>query len=50
MVLSDRTIREEIAKGRIVIQPHGEGCVQPASFDLHLGRNIQVFKNNPVPI
>ena len=49
MVLSDRTIREEIAKGRIVIQPLGEGCVQPASVDLHLGRNILVFQNNRVP-
>ena len=49
MVLSDRTIREEIAKGRIIIQPLGEGCVQPASVDLHLGRNILVFQNNRVP-
>ena len=49
MVLSDRTIHEEIAKGRIIIQPLGEGCVQPASVDLHLGRNILVFQNNRVP-
>jgi len=49
VVLSDRTIREEIAKGRIVIRPLGDGCVQPASVDLHLDRNILVFKNNRVP-
>ena len=49
MVLSDRTIREEMAKGRIVIRPLGDGCVQPASVDLHLDRNILVFKNNRVP-
>ena len=48
MVLSDRTIREELAKGRIVIQPLGDGCVQPASVDLHLDRNVLVFRNNRV--
>ncbi|HCH35204.1 MAG TPA: dCTP deaminase, partial [Dehalococcoidia bacterium] len=40
MVLSDRTIREELAKGRIVINPLEEGCIQPASVDLHLDRNL----------
>lgn len=49
MVLSDRSIREEIAKGRIVIQPLADGCIQPASVDLHLDRNILVFRNNRVP-
>jgi len=38
-----------MAKGRIVIRPLGDGCVQPASVDLHLDRNILVFKNNRVP-
>ncbi len=36
MVLSDRTIREELASGRIVIDPLGDGCIQPASVDLRL--------------
>lgn len=49
MVLSDRTIKEEMAKGRIVIRPLGEGCIQPASVDLHLDRNILIFRNNRVP-
>ncbi len=49
MVLSDRTIREEIEKGRIVIQPLGEGCIQPASVDIHLDRQVLVFRNNRVP-
>lgn len=48
-VLSDRTIREELASGRIVIDPLTEGCVQPASVDLHLGRSFLVFRNNHVP-
>ena len=49
MVLSDRSIREELAKGRIVISPLGDGCIQPASVDLHLDRNLLVFQNNRVP-
>jgi dCTP deaminase len=46
MVLSDRTIREEIAKGRIVVEPLGEGCIQPASVDVHLDRELLVFRNS----
>jgi dCTP deaminase len=49
MVLSDRTIRAELAKGRIVIEPLGEGCIQPASVDLHLDRKILVFRNSRRP-
>jgi len=49
MVLSDRTIKEEIAKGRIVIDPLGEGCVQPASVDVHLDRQVLVFRNSRRP-
>ena len=49
MVLSDRTIKDEIQKGRIIIRPLGEGCIQPASVDLHLDRQVLVFRNNRVP-
>ncbi|MBM3933450.1 MAG: dCTP deaminase [SAR202 cluster bacterium] len=49
MVLSDRTIKEEMAKGRIIVTPLGEGCIQPASVDVHLGRNILVFRNSRRP-
>ena len=45
MVLSDRTINEELAEGRIVIDPLGEGCVQPASVDIRLDRRFLVFRN-----
>ncbi|MYA51717.1 MAG: dCTP deaminase [Chloroflexi bacterium] len=48
-VLSDRTIREELKSGNIVIDPLMEGCIQPASVDLHLGRSFLVFRNNHVP-
>ena len=49
MVLSDHTIKEELAKGRIVIEPLGEGCIQPASVDLHLDRRLLVFRNSRRP-
>ena len=44
MVLSDRTIKEEIAKGRIIIEPLIPDCIQPASVDLHLDKKLLVFK------
>ena len=49
MVLSDRTIREEIGAGRIVVSPLGEGCIQPASVDVHLDDSILVFRNSRRP-
>lgn len=49
MVLSDRTIREELAKGNIVITPLEEGHIQPASVDIRLDRKIRVFHNYHSP-
>lgn len=46
MILSDRTIREELAAGRIVIEPLDESCIQPSSVDLHLDRYFRVFRNH----
>ena len=49
MVLSDHTIKEELAKGRIVIEPLGENAIQPASVDVHLDRRSLVFRNSRQP-
>ncbi len=49
MVLSDRSIKEALAKGRIVIDPLGENSIQPASVDVHLGEKILVFRNSRRP-
>ena len=46
MVLSDRSISELIAEGRIVIDPYDPSDLQPASVDLHLDRKVLVFRNN----
>jgi dCTP deaminase len=49
MVLSDRTIKEELAKGRLVIDPLDEQDIQPASVDVHLDRVFRVFKVSSRP-
>ncbi|GIT46337.1 MAG: hypothetical protein Ct9H300mP12_09220 [Acidimicrobiales bacterium] len=46
MILSDRSLREEIAVGRIVIEPFDDACVQPSSIDLHLDHRFLVFRNH----
>ena len=49
MILSDRTIREQIEAGRIVIDPFDPVCVQPSSVDLHVDAEFRVFRNNRYP-
>ncbi len=46
MVLSDRSIREAIRSGRIVIDPVDESCMQPASVDLRLDSAFRVFRHS----
>jgi deoxycytidine triphosphate deaminase len=45
VILSDRTIREELADGGIVIDPLDASLIQPASVDLRLDRLFRVFRN-----
>ena len=49
LVLSDRSIKEQVRAGRIVIDPLDERDVQPASVDLHLARRLLVFRNSTAP-
>ena len=49
MVLSDRSIKEELATGRIVIDPLDPECIQPASVDVHLDCKLLVFRNTLRP-
>ena len=39
MILSDRSIKEYISSGELVISPFDESCVQPASIDCKLGNH-----------
>jgi dCTP deaminase len=43
MILSDKTIRAKIKNGEITITPFDDKCIQPASYDLHLGTKGLVF-------
>ena len=49
MVLSDRTIRQEIESGRIVIDPFEASNVQPSSVDVRVDRQFRVFHNARYP-
>lgn len=46
MILSDHTIKEELAAGRVRIEPLDESCIQPSSVDLHIDRYFRVFRNH----
>jgi dCTP deaminase len=49
VILSDVTIRKELAAGRIIIDPLLDGGVQPSSVDLRLDRYFRVFRNDTTP-
>jgi dCTP deaminase len=49
VLLSDRDIRAEIAKGRVVLTPYDESMVQPSSVDVRLDRYFRVFENHRYP-
>jgi dCTP deaminase len=49
MILSDRTIREELEAGRIQIDPFDPTCIQPSSVDLHVDSQFRVFANSRYP-
>lgn len=43
-VLSDRTIKEELAASRLIIEPLDDANIQPASIDLQLDRVFRIFR------
>jgi deoxycytidine triphosphate deaminase len=49
VILSDRSIREAIEAGRIVIDPLGDNAVQPSSVDVRMGNSFRVFANHRHP-
>jgi len=50
VILSDRSIREALASGRIEIDPLGPDAVQPASVDVRLDDGFRVFANHRHPV
>jgi dCTP deaminase len=47
MILTHDVILQEIASGRIIIEPFRAELVGPASIDLHLGDEIRVMEGGP---
>ena len=46
MILSDRSIREVIEEGRLVVDPFEPANIQPSSIDLRIDRFFRVFRNH----
>ncbi len=46
VILSDRSIKNELAAGRIIIEPFEESAIQPSSVDLRLDHRFVVFENH----
>ena len=49
-LLADRTIKENLISGRIIIEPLGENAIQPSSVDLRIDSQFRVFKNHSMGI
>jgi len=50
VILSDRSIKEELSAGRIELDPFDESLVQPASVDVRLDHYFRVFLNHTMPV
>jgi len=50
MILSDRTIRQLIDEGRLVIEPLGRDSIQPASVDCSLGTRYLLVDENQMGV
>jgi len=46
VILSDRSLREQIHAGRIVIEPYDPDLVQPSSIDVRISNLFRVFRNH----
>ena len=50
MILSDRTVREQLAAGRIAIEPFDDSLIQPSSIDVRISNLFRVFRNHTTGI
>ncbi len=46
VILSDRSLRDQLAAGRIVIEPLDDSLVQPSSVDVRISHLFRVFRNH----
>ena len=50
MILSDRSIREAMDAGRIIVDPFDAACLQPSSIDVKVSNLFRVFRNHSTAI
>lgn len=50
MILSDKTLKEMITTGELVISPIDEKSIQPASIDCRLGNHFLIVESNQMDI
>ena len=50
VILSDRSIREALAAGRIILDPLDEQCIQPSSVDMKVSNLFRVFRNHTASV
>ena len=50
MILSDRSLREAIGAGRIVVEPFDPSYIQPSSIDVRVDGLFRVFRNHTAGI
>lgn len=46
VILSDRSLREQLDAGRIVIDPLDDSLIQPSSIDVRISNLFRVFRNH----
>ena len=46
MILSDRSLREQLDAGRIIIDPLDDSLIQPSSIDVRISNLFRVFRNH----
>ncbi|WP_040492792.1 dCTP deaminase [Ilumatobacter nonamiensis] len=46
MILSDRSLREQLDAGRIVVDPLDDALIQPSSIDVRISHLFRVFRNH----
>jgi len=50
VILSDKSIREALHEGRIIIDPLDESCIQPSSIDVKVSNLFRVFRNHTAAV
>lgn len=46
MILSDRTIKEQMAAGSIIVEPLADKAIQPSSVDVRISSLYRTFRNH----